>query len=272
MRIRVPTLVATAAVALLVPLAVLGQSPGPEPSGSPAPATSGEPTLALPLEGVRWHLREFRNEDGGMAGASDDGWIRLVGGVLTGSTGCNDLSGSYELDGDTLTLANLTPTEASCLDGDLVAQEMAVLGRLPQVVSFAFEPARGKDATDLVLIDAAEGRHLTFRSIQGRTWVPLYGGAEPMPEGFVTVRFEHGAASGQGPCNTFAGPFHQEDLGVAIGPLESSRSSCPDLGLENEFLSDLQVARSYAFDSGDLVLLDEQGSALRPFTEASTGD
>ncbi len=272
MRIRIPTLLATATVALLVPLTAVAQSPGPGSSGSPTPTASGDPTTALPLEGVRWHLREFRNEDGGMAGGSDGAWIRLVDGALTGSTGCNDLSGSYALDGDTITFTNLTPTEAACLDGDLVAQEMAVLGRLPEVVAFAFEPARGQDATDLVLVDAADGRHLTFRSIQGRTWVPLYGGAEPMPQGVVTVRFEHGGASGQGPCNTFAGPFHQEDLGIAIGPLESTRSSCPDLELENEFLSDLQLARSYTFETADLVLLDDQGAALRRFTEASTGD
>jgi heat shock protein HslJ len=268
MRRHTPTLITTAAIALLIPAAA-GAAGTPTPS---MPASSPAPTATLPLEGMRWHLREYRAEDGGMAGASG-GWIRLDGGALTGSTGCNDLAGSYAVDGDTLTFSGITPTEASCLDGDLVGQEMAVLARLPQVVRFTFQTARGHDATDLVLVDAADGGHLAFKSLQGRTWTPGYVPPEPMPEGYVRIRFEDGTASGQGPCNTFRGPFTQDDLRIAIGPLESSRETCPDLGLETMLLSELQDARSYGFEpSGDLVLYDEQGSPIRAYLEERTGD
>lgn len=271
MRTRIAPLVAVAAMTLL-PTAVLGQSPGaasPDPS---APASPTVPMASLPLEGMRWHLREYTAEDGGTAGASDAGWIRLDDGVLAGSTGCNDLAGSYTLEGDTLTFGDITPTEASCLDGDLVAQEMAVLARLPQVTSYAFRTARGLDAIDLVLQDAAGGGHLAFASLQGRTYAPTYAGDEPMPEGYVTLRFEDGTASGQGPCSAFRGPFTQDDLAIAIGPIETSRASCPDLELENQLLSELQLARSYAFTAGDLLLLDEQGEPIRTYAVVSTGD
>ena len=151
-------------------------------------------------------------------------------------------------------------------------QEMAVIGRLSDVTSFAFQPARGRDAIDLALMDATGGAHLAFQSIQGQTWTPMYEGSEPMPGGYVTIRFEDGTASGQGPCNTFSGPFAQDDLSIAIGPLETGREDCPDRELENELLTDLQLARSYAFQTGDLVLLDEQGSPIRTYTAVSTGD
>ncbi len=265
---HISSLIAAAAITLLVPATVLAQSPDAStmPAGSPTPGGS------LSVEGVPWHLRLYRAEDGEMSGAYDGGWIKLQDGVLTGSTGCNDLAGSYTLEGGTLTFTDITPTEASCLDGDLVAQEMAVLARLPQVVGYAFEPARGRDAIDLVLIDAADGRHLAFQSIQGQTWTPMYDGSEPMPEGSVTIRFENGTAFGQGPCNAFTGPFAQDDLAIGIGPFETGRNECPDLALEGELLADLELARSYMFQSGDLVLLDEQGDAIRQYTAVSTGD
>jgi heat shock protein HslJ len=263
---HIPTLVATTAIALLIPVGVLAsETPAPSaPAASPA-------TSSLPVEGMRWHLREYRAEDGGMAGASDGAWIRLDGGALTGSTGCNDLSGSYTLEDDTLTFTGIAPTEASCLDGDLVGQEMAVLARLPEVTSFAFQTARGLDATELALIDAADGNHLLFRSIQGQTWTPMYDGSEPMPDAPVTVRFETGMATGQGPCDTFSGQFTQDDLSIAIGPLTTAGSSCPDAELEAELLADLQLARSYMLEAGDLVLIDEQGAPIRTYTVVHTG-
>jgi heat shock protein HslJ len=261
-------LLATAAIPfLLLPAAVLADET-PAPS---APGSSPRAATTLPVEGMRWHLREYTAEDGGKAGASDGTWIRLDGGVLTGSTGCNDLAGSYTLDGGSLTFGAITPTEASCLDGDLVGQEMAILGRLPDVTSFAFQPARGRDAIDLMLLDATGGAHLDLMSIQGQTWVPTYSGDEPMPEGYVTIRFEDGTASGQGPCNTFSGPFAQDDLSIAIGPLETTRASCPDLELETELLTELQLARSYDLHFGDLVLLDEQEEPIRTYAVARTG-
>jgi heat shock protein HslJ len=269
MRASRPSLTALAVVSLLVVPAVTlaaDGSPGPSaPAGSPVPVTSPAPG-ALPLEGVQWHFREYRAEDGGIAGTQADGWIMLQDGSLSGSTGCNELSGSYTLQGDALTFVEITPTEAACLDGDIAVQEMALLGRLPDVTSFAF------DDGDLWLVDAEGGRHLKFISLFGRTWVPVYGGAEPMPDGIVTLEFAEGGVSGQGPCNTYAGPFTMDGASIAIGPIESTRMACPDLDLENQFLSDLQLARSYAFAQGDLVLFDEQDEVLRTFAGASTGD
>src|SRR5690606_34383886 len=103
------------------------------------------------------------------------------------------------------------------------------------------------------------------------TWVPTYSGSEPMPEASVTIRFENGTAFGQGPCNAFTGPFSQDDLAIAIGPFETGREQCPDLGLEGELLADLELARSYDIRSGDLVLLDEQGAPIRTYAVARTG-
>jgi heat shock protein HslJ len=260
-RSSIRTLIAVAALGLSVAASAAAQSTDPASADPSMPTMSPVPSSGLTLEGMPWHLREFRNEDGGMTGAADGAWILLQDGILTGSTGCNDLAGSYMFDGTALTVSDITPTDATCLDGGLVAQEMAVLGRLAEVASVA------TDDGDLWLVDASGGQHLMFIALQGRTWTPLYAGAEPMPEGDVSVRFENGAVGGQGPCGSFGGPFTQDGSSIAIGPLESTRMSCTDPELEDELLSDLELARSYAIETGDLVLFDEQGAALRSFTD-----
>lgn len=255
----------TALSALLMPMGAFAQSAAPASSDGPTPASPAADDHP-PFEGTRWHLREFRAEDGGMMGARDGGWVTFADRQVTGSTGCNDLAGSYLFDGSIVSIGISAPTEASCLDGDLVAQEMALLARLPEATRPVF------DGGDLWLFDAQGGQHLRFIALQGRTWVPLFDGAEPTPDGDVTVRFTSTGVSGQGPCNIFGGPFLEDGASIAIGPLESTRMACPDLELENQLLSELQTARSYAIESGDLVLSDGQGQPIRRFVSASTGD
>jgi heat shock protein HslJ len=250
---------------MLVPTSMLAADGSASPS---APATTAHP----PFEGTRWHLRDFQAEDGGIAGASNGAWITFADRQVTGSTGCNDLAGSYLFDGTIVSIGISSPTEASCLDGDLVGQEMSVLAHLPQVVGIACEDARNADGVNLELVDGFGQRPLVFTSLEHRRWTPIYGGAEPMPEGQVTIELRDGGVVGQGPCNTFGGRYTLDGTAIAIGPLESTRMSCPDLELEKELLGDLELARSYAIDAGDLVLFDEQGAAIRAFSDRRGDD
>lgn len=261
--------VAAAALLGLVPVATLAAdltSTSGARSADQAAATTTRPfDTHAPLEGTRWHLREYRAEDGGIAGAYDGGWLTLSKGTFDGSSGCNDLSGAYTLDGGALTIAGIRPTEASCLDGDVAVQEMTLLARLPKVTTFTFE------GPELWLVDAIGDRHLGFVSIVGPAWTPMYGGDEPMPGGVATVRFGTNRISGQGPCNTFGGLFVQDGTSISIRPFESTLTACPDLEFEVQLLTELQLARSYAIASGDLTLIDGRGTPIRSFAAASTG-
>jgi heat shock protein HslJ len=266
MRTRPSGLIAVTAMAVLIPAATLAASPDP---GDPSPSTDGSPASVAghaPVEGTRWHLRSYQAEDGGLSGPTYDAWLTLSDGALTGSTGCNDLAGSYTLEGDALTLTGVSPTEATCLDGDIVAQEMSIVAQLPEVASVAF------DGPDLWFVDATGNRQLRFHALEGPIWTPVYNGAEPMPAGVVSIEFRDSGVTGQGPCNAFSGPFVHEGASLVIGPLASTKMACPDLQLEAELLTDLQLARSYGFDSGDLVLLDESGAPIRSFAQTAIGD
>lgn len=267
MRRHLPTLIATAATALLIPASALGdETPAPTvPASPPAPADHA------PFEGTRWYLREYQAEDGGTAGASDGAWLTFADRQVTGSTGCNDLLGSYLSDGSVISIGVSEPTEASCLDGDLVGQEMSVLAHLPQTTSIAFEASRDGAGMVLALVDGFGERPLVFTSLEYRQWTPMFGGDETVPGGHTTIELRDGGVVGQGPCNTFAGPYALDGTSVVIGPLESTRAACPDLEAETMLLGELQEARAYAIESTDLVLFDEAGEPIRTYAVVRTG-
>ena len=107
MRRHLPTLIATAATALLIPASALGdETPAPT-----VPASPPAPVDHAPFEGTRWYLREYQAEDGGTAGASDGAWLTFADRQVTGSTG----AASYTL----LTAASITgtPTLSSPISG-----------------------------------------------------------------------------------------------------------------------------------------------------------
>src|SRR5262245_1080382 len=160
MRTRLPTAIAVAVLTLLTPAATFAASPdaaSPEPS---APVTGPEYFTHAPLEGTRWHLRTYQAEDGGMAGPTYDAWLTFADGAITGTTGCNELSGSYTLAGESIALTDITPTESTCLDGDLVAQEMSMVAQLPEIASVSF------DGPDLWLLDTGGRRALRFHALE----------------------------------------------------------------------------------------------------------
>ncbi len=68
-------------------------------------------------------------------------------GQLTGSSGCNRLTGRYQIDGDRLTIGPLASTRMACPE-PLMEAEQRVHAALGQIASFK------RDRVDLSLFDA----------------------------------------------------------------------------------------------------------------------
>jgi heat shock protein HslJ len=86
--------------------------------------TTPEPTSAADLAGTSWTLVSVGDApvvEGSGAGLTFD-----AGGNISGSTGCNQASGAYAVDGAALTFGPLATTRMACED-NLMAQESAVL-------------------------------------------------------------------------------------------------------------------------------------------------
>ena len=106
--------------------------------------TTPEPTSPADLAGTSWTLVSI-----GDTPAIEGAGARLSfdsGGNVSGSTGCNSISGSYALDGSALTFGPLATTRMACEDA-LMVQEVAVLEALSGVSGWG--------------VDAYEMLHLT---------------------------------------------------------------------------------------------------------------
>lgn len=60
-------------------------------------------------------------------------------------------------------------------------------------------------------------------------------------------------------CNTFFGGYERDELALKIGPVGSTRMSCPDLemSLETEVFKALDKTRSWKIEDGRLMLFDD---------------
>ena len=74
-------------------------------------------------------------------------------GTISGSTGCNQYSGTYTVDGDKLTVSQLAMTRMACADPAVNAQEAAVTAALTGATSWAIGSDSNltlKGATEIV--------------------------------------------------------------------------------------------------------------------------
>ncbi|SDT67186.1 META domain-containing protein [Jiangella sp. DSM 45060] len=94
------------------------------------------------LTGRQWDVEGL--SDGQTASSVPVGvtaFLRIDGDVLSGSTGCNDVSGAVMIDGDALTVTDLAITEAAC-EGAAQYVEGVVLAALDGAVRFAITSDR----------------------------------------------------------------------------------------------------------------------------------
>jgi heat shock protein HslJ len=264
-------------VALVVCVGWLTGCGGSDDEASGAAGDSG-----LPLEGTAWSLSTSPGPDGEQVSVPADVPVtaRFVEGGLSGSGGCNDYSAGYRLDGSNLTIDPVATTLKACPD-PAGSVESGYLAALEQVVGFR------TDQTSLTLVDADGETLLTFGEAEqaaliGTSWVATgvnngKGGlASVIADSEITaVLSENDEVSGSSGCNDFTGPFTaDDDGGIDIGPLASTRKACPEPpGVDEQetaFLAAMDRATRYSIDGTTLELRDDEG-ALQASFEAASG-
>ncbi len=71
-----------------------------------------------------------------------------------------------------------------------------------------------------------------------------------------------GAAQGNGGCNQFSGKYTQDVGGLSIGPIMSTKMTCPNLQGETEFFRVLGAVRRAEITHLKLALSGENGNHL----------
>lgn len=89
-----------------------------------------------PLD-TKWNLLSLAGKAIELPAGSERPWLQLSGDNLQGFGGCNQLMGSYKLEGTNLSFGNVGSTKKYCQE--VQALESAVMGMLPQVDSFRLE-------------------------------------------------------------------------------------------------------------------------------------
>lgn len=91
-----------------------------------------EPLEAVPFEGTTWNLALIEQQPVGWVPPATDVTLSAVfdGENISGSAGCNDYSGPYEIDGRSIKIGPLMATEMACEDEDLMQMETNYLQAL----------------------------------------------------------------------------------------------------------------------------------------------
>jgi heat shock protein HslJ len=145
MKKKLTTLIVSISLAMLI-LAACAKTDGPS-TGIESPDS------ARSLNGTSWTLMAYRKtspiEGTTITATFEEGRVH-------GSAGCNSYSGSYQVDGDKITVGMLAITEMACMSPEgVMAQETTFVEYLGDAQTFRFEGER-------LYIDFSDHEALTF--------------------------------------------------------------------------------------------------------------
>ncbi len=102
----------------------------------------------------------------------------------------------------------------------------------------------------------------TRRPLEGTAWqlIQLNGRTVQPESGHYVVVFSQSdrSVAAEGACNKLSGSYTTDDKhSLHIGPLRSTRMTCPDLATEQAFAAALETATHYDMDGPMLLLLSD---------------
>ena len=227
--------------------------------GDDATAASPNGTPNVPLEGPTWEL----SSEPALVSPLDGIVVtaRFENGTMSGESGCNTYTTSYEVDGTSLTIGSeIAGTRRACPPAE-TAVERAYLERLPQVSAYRIsggtltllngdEALLRYDAT--IAAEAILGDWEVTSYFSGDAVISVLGGVD------MTTTFAALDVTGNTGCNTFNGPYQVAGDEITIGPLASTRAACPTEELqqqETDFLAALGLATTFRVTGNRLDLL-----------------
>jgi heat shock protein HslJ len=237
-----------------------------------APSASTAPTE---LAGTKWVLSSAVIDDEDVASVAAAALDFGTDGTLSGTTGCNNFSGTYEQEGDELDIELGPMTLAACTDPAATAQEQAILEGLPEVDTFRSAPQLellDDDGDTLLIYDA------NTAGLEGTSWTATgvnNGSAVESTALTETVSAEFrsgGVVSGFSGCNQYNGTYATSGTGgLTITDVAGTLKACDDaaMALEGQYLAALGNTATYELSGDTLTLRDSSGAIQATFTAAA---
>ncbi|MBK1720245.1 META domain-containing protein [Thiocystis violacea] len=234
------------------------------------------------FEGSVWRLSAYQSSPGlvEVVPNSRPTRFRFEAGRMSGSTGCNQIQGSYRLDGAIITFENgLAATQMGC-PPPLMAQEKAIIQAIKAVATYRHEEGR------LELLDAGGKPLLRFASnkpadLEGRVWkLDRYDNGQkalvtPVKGSEISLTFDtQGRIGGSDGCNRYMSGFRRDGDTLSIGPIATTRMACQASDGRAEqarsYASALGRVTAFRIEGDQLTLLDADGGTAAHFqAEAS---
>jgi heat shock protein HslJ len=226
-----------------------------------------------PLATTTWTLVSYLDDAGDQRAAIESAPSTLAfgdDGFVTGNTGCNSFRGSYELDGDRLSVASTVTTRAACVPPEASRQERAVLTGLAATIRYVVGEG------ELALLDGRGGRLLVYApastDLAGTRWsaVGINNGAAAVVSSAATEAVEvefrgDGSLGGTTGCRDLAGSYRLEEgdsSRLEIRPDTTGTGTCSpeQTEVEADLLAALTAATTYRISGNKLTLRNDSGS------------
>ncbi|MGH2560003.1 MAG: META domain-containing protein [Thermomicrobiales bacterium] len=243
--------------------ALLAQSSRTGAQGTPR---AGTPDAAAAIPPVVWQLASITLADGSEQAPDDpvkytiqflpDGFAAIV-------ADCNQGTGPYSVEGNTLDISNILTTLVAC-PPESISDDY--LQGLDEVVSYAFD----EDALVLTLPDGGSLRFTLALTGVVWAWQGFQGGddSEIVPDdpANYTIQFmPDGSVAVLADCNRGRGTYTADDAQIDISAIALTRMGCPPGSLGIDFATDLEAVNTFVFRDGNLYLALPVDSGIHEF-------
>ena len=227
----------------------------------------------MTLEGRAGRLSDHLGPGGGLVPVAEEviAAATFIDGRVAGTTGCNRFSGTYRIDGSSLSFGALAMTRMTC---------MSPRDAVERAMTRALETTAGYMVTDdaLELTDAVGTTVLRLRAaaapgLIGTLWVATgvnngRGGvvsSVALETARVTATFaDDGRITGFGGCNGFGGSYTLDGGSMQIGPVTATRKACIEpegVGdIESWYFAALERVATWSIGEDRLQLRDADGA------------
>ena len=223
------------------------------------------------LEGTLWALESYQNADGETVDAMLNSGARaeFENGEVSGTSGCNQFFGTYEVDGNSISIGPLASTLMAC-PPPLMDQEFGFMTSFQSAATYEIssDTLTMSNANGDVVVTFLESEPL---SLTGINWIANgvnngRGGVQSIVIGneITAVFSEDGALSGSAGCNNYSGTYEVDGENMSIGPLAVTEKFCEQpegtMDQESEYLAALDTVGTWSIDGDVLDLRTSEGS------------
>ena len=222
------------------------------------------PPARQPLEGTYWKATELAGKPLPAQDAKREAHLVFQAtGRLAGSDGCNQISGSYELKGDSITFGKLASTQMACANVPAEIERgfrNALMGATR--LAIAGDRLDLFDGTGKPLAAFSAQATATSADLRGTSWqlVKFQGGDDktltPDDRSKYTIEFASDARLNVGiDCNRGRGTWKSSGANqLQFGPLALTRAKCPPGSLHDQIVKQWSYIRSFVIKDGHLFL------------------